>query len=259
MFRWNQIIKGLISTYISSLKNEILKDGYTPPDWNAQKIAEDVTTQLLSGSQQNSPDDENWPEVMLKAFQLASCKMTSAFDWSNIFSKTISWIRKNKPPWISNNDTEDIANEAIAITLKKWEPFRETDWLQPGLNYTKGVARKLMLGGKIPLASLDERNEEDYGLYDRIAAQWHRFGKPDPAKLAKTIDDWLFDNCPHRLAATFILDIVYEVNWEVCGMMASEESRDTPKAYYDFWYRERLKIADELREYLEKNEHLYCT
>ena len=59
------------------------------------------------------------------------------------------------------------------------------------------------------------------------------------------------------MAAAFILDVVYDVDKSLCGMVASEITRISKNAYRDFWYREFDKINSELMKYLKKNEHLY--
>ena len=251
MVNWKKIAD-YVRGHIEHLKDSLVQQGFSPPEWNAIDIAKeaaDKAKQQLKGA----PSGTN-QSAYLVALKEAKHIMVRDLDWDSIRSEVVSYVRSLLPAQ-QRSLAEDIADETFVVASKNWDSERETDWAQPGLRFAKGVAWKLAK------KAAAQGNFQLVGNPQALAGQvstMQSLTHINGAKLVKVINEWLAKQ-PPRKAAAFILDIVYGVDEITCGWIAYPKCaiRKTNDAYRGWWCRERKKMHKSLREYLDENRMRY--
>ena len=169
--------------------------------------------------------------------------MARSLDWISIRKDLIRYIicRWNLP----QNDAEDLVEDSITTALEKWDPFREKDWSQPGFGLTRGILDNLVKK-YFDRDATSELGNADTAVNTIKDDQEERLYADE---LTNLIDSWLDENLDLRVATAFILDVVYGVPKEICGMIAFSKW-DNPEVARKRWYRKLKKIRKQLKRYL---------
>jgi len=254
MVNWEKIAD-YVRGYIEHLKDSLVQQGFSPPEWNAIDIAKeaaDKAKQQLKGA----PSGTN-QSAYIVALKEAKHIMVRDLDWTDILSKVASYVRKILPKG-QKNQAGDIANDTYIVACKNWDPELETNWAQPGLRFAMGVAWKLAKKaaerGGVSLVFIG-----DLDALSNPVAVMPQVTHINKKKLVEVINEWL-ESQPPKKAIAFVLDIVHKVDWVTCGWIAypkCTKRKMTNNAYRCWWYREREKMHASLREYLDVNRWRY--